>query len=67
MQSLFLSDKEILELEELLSEEYLRSIRLLVNNNSPKAKERCQIIQRLHIKLIRMREKQVIEVMKNGK
>jgi hypothetical protein len=67
MKSLFLNDEDLLELEELIGEEYLNSIRLLVNHNSPKANERCRIIQKLHTKLIKMREIRAVEEMNNGK
>lgn len=43
-------------MEELLSEEYLRSIRLMVENNSPRARERCQMVQDLHIRLVKIKK-----------
>ena len=43
-------------MEELLSEEYLRSIRLLAENNSPRAKERCEMVQSLHIRLVKIKQ-----------
>ena len=51
-----MSDEDILLMEELLSEEYLRSIRLLVENNSPRAKERCEMVQSLHIRLVKIKQ-----------
>lgn len=50
------SDEDILLMEELLSEEYLRSIRLLAENNSPRAKERCEMVQSLHIRLVKIKQ-----------
>ena len=51
-----MSDEDILLMEELLSEEYLRSIRLLAENNSPRAKERCEMVQSLHIRLVKIKQ-----------
>jgi len=53
---IMMSDEDILLMEELLSEEYLRSIRLLVENNSPRAKERCEMVQSLHIRLVKIKQ-----------
>jgi len=53
---IMMSDEDILLMEELLSEEYLRSIRLLAENNSPRAKERCEMVQSLHIRLVKVKQ-----------
>jgi hypothetical protein len=53
---IMVSDEDILLMEELLSEEYLRSIRLLAENNSPRAKERCEMVQSLHIRLVKIKQ-----------
>lgn len=53
---IMMSDEDILLMEELLSEEYLRSIRLLAENNSPRAKERCEMVQSLHIRLVKIKQ-----------
>lgn len=52
----FLTDEDIILMEELLSDEYLRSIRLMVENNSPRARERCQMVQDLHIRLVKIKK-----------